>query len=338
MLKFLNRLKIKNYKIKNSNRKLLVILGPTASGKSELAIKLAQLFNGEIISADSRQVYRGMDIGSGKVPISYESRSDESTKSSILRNSFNNGRREIFMSSSGIRHHLLDVADPQEYFSVSQYQQLATQAIQDIQKRGKLPILCGGTALYILSVIEGWQLPKVPPNYQLREELEHLSAAELFQKLQNIDPKRAKTIDPQNKRRLIRALEIAKEIKSVPPLNKKPRREDILILGIKKERSELQKLIKKRLIARIDEGMIQEVQNLKNQGVSSKRLEDFGLEYRWVNRYLENKISYKEMIDNLSRDTFHYAKRQMTLFKKIPNIHWLETEQQAINLVKQWFP
>jgi tRNA dimethylallyltransferase len=316
--------------------KLLVILGPTASGKSDLAIKLAKLFKGEIISADSRQVYKGMDIGTGKVPISYEPPSGEFTKSSIPRSSLNNERRGISIYSEGIRHHLLDVADPNEYFSVTQYQKLALEAIQNIQNKGKLPILCGGTGLYLSVIIEGWQLPYVPPNLQLRQSLEKLTPEQLFEKLKTLDPKRAQSIDPHNKRRIIRALEIVSQNKTISPLKKITPPWEILILGIKKDKNELQELIKKRLLKRLDEGMIEEVKKLKEKGVSSKRLDDFGLEYRWINRYLEQKITYEEMVESLYRDICHYAKRQMTWFKKIPNLHWISDNEEAIKLTSDF--
>ena len=317
----------KDYLVSHSARnKLLVILGPTASGKSDLAIKVAKLFNGEIISADSRQVYRGMDLGTGKIP--------KDTRYKILDACL---RRQAEYYSHNIRHHLLDVSDPKEYFSVAQYQKLALKAIKDVQKKGKLPILCGGTGLYISSVIEGWKLPNVPPNAKLRQELEGLSAEQLFQKLRELDPKRATTIDKNNKRRLIRAIEIATFKGYIPLLIKKPLTWDILILGIKKNKEELKKLILERLEKRIEEGMIDEIKKLKENGISSKRLEDFGLEYRWLNRHLEKKITLLEMKEGLYRDICHYAKRQMTWFKKIKNINWLENPLQAIQITKNWF-
>ncbi|NMB92107.1 MAG: tRNA (adenosine(37)-N6)-dimethylallyltransferase MiaA [Parcubacteria group bacterium] len=317
MNKFLNSLK-------NFNNKLLVIIGPTASGKSDLAIEIAKKFNGEIISADSRQVYKGMDIGTGKVKI-------QKVKGKIY--------------SEGIRHHLLDVAEPKEYFSVAQYQKLALEAIEDIQKRKKLPILCGGTGLYINAVIEGWQLPPTQPNLKLRQELEQFSPAQLFEKLKSLDPKRTQNIDAHNKRRLIRALEIIAQNKTISPLKKVKPPWDILILGIKKDKNELQELIKKRLLKRLDEGMIEEVKKLKEKGVSSQRLEDFGLEYRWINRYLENKVMYEEMINSLYRDICRFAKRQMTWFihqifakqnldgsKNKKNTFWIKNTEEAIKL------
>lgn len=304
--------------------KLLVIVGPTASGKSDLAIQIAKQFNGEIISADSRQVYRGMDIGTGKVKIQ------------II-----DGK----IYSDGIRHYLLDIADPKEYFSVAQYQPLAVEVIKQIQQQGKLPILCGGTGMYINAVIEGWQLPFNPPNPSFRNQLESLSSKELFLKLKQLDPQRAVTIDSNNKRRLIRALEILNHQTKITPLQKIPPPWDILILGIKKDRAQLKELIKLRLLKRLDEGMIEEIKKLKNppegQGLTSKRLEDFGLEYRWVNRYLEQQISYEKMVNSLYHDICLYAKRQMTwfnnkIFKIYPNSYWITSPQEAITLVSQW--
>ena len=296
--------------------KLLVILGPTASGKSDLAIKIAQLFNGEIISADSRQIYQGMNIGTGKV--------------------LQDDNKNLEFLSSGIRHHLLDIVSPQEYFSVAQYQKLALDAISDILQRDKLPIICGGTGLYISATIEGWQLPKIKPQEILRQELENLTTQELFQKLQQLAPERAQTIDQNNKRRLVRALEIILSGQTIAPLKKRPLTYDIFIIGIKRNNEELKQRIKLRLEQRLTQGMIEEIKKLKINGVSSRRLEDFGLEYRWVNRYLENKIDFETMKNNLYHDICQYAKRQMTWFKKIPNVHWVSNENEVIDLTHQF--
>jgi len=296
--------------------KLLVILGPTASGKSDLAIKIAQLFNGEIISADSRQIYQGMNIGTGKV--------------------LQDDNKNLEFLSSGIRHHLLDIVSPQEYFSVAQYQKLALDAISDILQRGKLPIICGGTGLYISATIEGWQLPKIKPQEILRQELENLTTQELFQKLQQLAPERAQTIDQNNKRRLVRALEIILSGQTIAPLKKRPLTYDIFIIGIKRSNEELKQRIKLRLEQRLAQGMIEEIKKLKDNGVNSRRLEDFGLEHRWVNRYLENKVDFETMKNNLYRDICQYAKRQMTWFKKIPNVHWVSNENEVIDLTHQF--
>ncbi len=297
--------------------KLLVILGPNASGKSDLAIKIAKQFSGEIISADSRQVYKELNIGSGKVPI------DKKTNGEYC--------------SQGIRHYLLNVVDPKEYFSVAQYQKLARQAIESIQKSGKLPILCGGAGLYISAIIEGWQFPDVPPNQALRQSLSNLSKEALYHQLQTIDSQRALNIDKNNKRRLLRALEISlNQKKPITPLKKVLPPYDILILGIETEPEKLKIKIEKRLDERLNQGMIEEVKKLKEKGISSQRLEDFGLEYRWINRYLENKIGFSEMRKSLLQESWQYAKRQKTWFRKIKNIHWIREYNTAIELISNW--
>ena len=290
-------------------KKLIVILGPTASGKSELAVKIAKTFNGEVISADSRQVYKGMDIGTGKIT-----------------------KKEM----EGIPHHLLDVASPKRKFTVAQYQKLALKAINKIFRKGKIPILCGGTGFYIQAVVDGIVIPEVPPDWKLRKKLEKKSVKELYQILKKLDPKRAKTIEKENSRRLIRAIEIARKIGQVPALKKKPLPYPVLMLGIIKEKKGLSSLIKKRLLKRLKRGMIAEVKRLKNSGLSWKRLEEFGLEYRWVARYLQKKISYQEMLEKLQKDIEHFAKRQMTWFKRDKRIHWIKNYQEAEKLTKKF--
>lgn len=272
--------------------KLIVILGPTASGKSELAIKLAQKFNGEIISADSRQVYRGMDIGTGKVT-----------------------KKEM----EGIPHHLLDISSPKKRFTVVRYRKLALRAINKIHERNKIPLLVGGTGFYIQAVIDGVIIPEVKPDWKLRKKLEKKPTEELYKMLKKLDPKRAKTIEKKNKRRLIRALEIVTKTKrAIPPLSKKPLSCPVLMVGIKKEGKELQELIKKRFLKWLKRGLIREVKNLRKLGLSWKRIEEFGMHYRAVAQYLQEKITYKEMIKNSLKELQNYTKRQMTWFKRHP--------------------
>lgn len=302
--------------MRKNKKKIIVIIGPTASGKSDLAIQLAKLFNGEIISADSRQIYKGMNLGTGKIE------KDKKPKNQYY--------------SQGIKHYLLDIVSPKKYFSLADFLKLAKKSIEEILKKGKIPIICGGTGLYISALIEGWQLPKVKPNKKLRKELAQKSNEELFQILKNLDPQKAQNIDKNNQPRLIRAIEIALVLKKVPPLVKKPPNWDILIIGIKKNRQELKKLISQRLEKRLNSGMIEEVKNLKKEGVSFQRLENFGLEYRFLNRYLERKISYEEMKKQLLKEINSYAKRQMTWFKKIQNVHWIEDSKEAVNLVQKF--
>ncbi len=292
------------------DKKLIVILGPTASGKSGLAVKLAKKFNGEIISADSRQVYKGMDIGTGKVT-----------------------KKEM----EGIFHYLLDVVSPKRRFTVFQYRKLAINAINKILKKGKIPVLCGGTGFYIQAVVDGILIPEVPPDWKLRKKLEKKSLKELFFQLKKLDPKRAKKIDKKNLRRLIRALEvIIKTKKPIPALKKKPLPYPVLMLGIKKDFQTLKKLIKGRLLKRLKKGMIAEVKRLKKSGVSWKRLEDFGLEYRWITKFLQKKISFLEMKEELQKDIEHFAKRQMTWFKRDQKIRWVKNYKEAEKLVKKF--
>lgn len=283
--------------MKNSAKlPILVIVGPTASGKTGLAIKLAKERNGEVISADSRQVYKGLDIGTGKVT-----------------------KKEM----GGIRHHLLDVADPKKVFNVSDFQKLGRQVIMDIHNRGKLPIIAGGTGFYIQALVDGLILPEVPPNKILREKLEQMSLQELLSLLKNLDAKRYKTIDKNNPVRIIRAIEIAKALGQVPTLksetNYAPK-----IIGISIEQEKLKKNIHDRLIARFKMGMIDEVINLHKNGLSWKRMEALGLEYRYIARYLQGKLSEPEMLKQLETAINQYAKRQMTWFRKDKRVEWVK--------------
>ncbi|MBD3282660.1 MAG: tRNA (adenosine(37)-N6)-dimethylallyltransferase MiaA [Candidatus Portnoybacteria bacterium] len=293
------------------NRKIIIVVGPTASGKSDLAVEIAKDFNGEIISADSRQVYKNMDLGTGKI-----------TKKEM---------REI-------PHHLLDIASPKRRFTVAQFKKRAFLKIKQIYKRNKIPIICGGTGFYIQAIIKNLEIPKVKPDLKLRKKLEKETTESLFKKLRTLDPKRAKTIDSHNKRRLIRALEIIiKTGKPVPRLKKK-QAFNPLYIGIKKDSQELKNLIKKRLIKRIRGGLIAEVKNLRKIGVSWKRLDDFGLEYRYVSRYLKGEINKQEMVEELEKEIIKYAKRQMTWLKKYPGkkVHWIKNYNQAKKLIKNF--
>jgi len=290
--------------------KLIVILGPTASGKTDLSIKLAKKFSDEVVSADSRQVYKGMNIGTGKI-----------TKKEMR----------------SIPHYLLDIASPKKRFSVSQYQKLALSAIKKIQKKNKIPVLVGGTGFYIQSVVDGIIIPEVKPDWKLRKKLEKETAEELFSELEKLDPRRAKNIDKNNKRRLIRAIEIIiKTKKPIPLLEKKQPPFEALIIGIKKNPEELKILIKKRLLKRLRDGMIAEVKRLHKQGVSWKRLEEFGLEYRYIALYLQEKITKQEMIEKIQIESEHYAKRQMTWFKRDNRINWIKNFRQAKILTKNF--
>ena len=317
-----------NQKLKTINYKLITILGPTSSGKSELAIKLAKRFNGEIVSADSRQVYKGMDIGTGKVTPDTKNSSNFST---------GQVKKKYIFIHQGIPHYCIDVASPKRRFTVTQYRKLAIKAINKIHKKGKVPILCGGTGFYIQAVVDGIIIPQVKPDWKLRKKLEKKTAEWLFKKIKKLDPKRAKTIEKKNKRRLIRALEIIiKTKKPVPLLKKHPLPYPVLLIGIKRPFEELKKLIKKRLLKRLRQGMILEVKQLKKSGVSWKRLEEFGLEYRYLSRYLQGKLNFKEMIERLQKESEHFAKRQITWFKRDERIKWVKNYNIAEKLIKNF--
>ncbi len=281
-------------KIINSKPKILVVLGPTSSGKSDLAVILAKKFNGEIISADSRQVYKGMDLGTGKI-----------TKKEMR----------------GIPHYLLDVVKPNTHFSVAKYKKLADQAVKKILENNKLPIICGGTGFYIDAVVNNILLPEVPPNMKLRKILEEKTCAELSKILQKLDPKRNKNIDQKNKVRLVRAIEIAKALGSVPKI-KSSQPYNSLYIGLDLPDLILKERIATRLKKRLRAGMVAEVERLHKEGVSYRRLEKFGLEYRHCAKLLQHSSTIEQMCTNILTESFQYAKRQRTWFKRNPDIKW----------------
>lgn len=283
--------------------KIIVIVGPTASGKSDLAIKLARKYNGEIISADSRQAYRGLDIGTGKV----------SKKEQRL-----------------VRHHLINVVNPKKIFTVAQFKQLAQRAIKDILKKKKLPIIVGGTGQYIDTLIYNFALPEVPPNYKLRAKLDKQTTEQLFALLQKLDPERSHNIDRHNPHRLIRAIEIVTATgKPIGPIIKQSPYE-VLWLGLNPKN--LEKKISSRLSRRFKQGMIAEVKKLHTNGISWQRLHDLGLEYRWIGQYLQNKVSKEELRTGLERAINQYSKRQMTWFKHNKEIYWIKNDNEAMRL------
>lgn len=284
--------------------KIIVILGPTATGKSTLAVQIAKKFNGEIISADSRQVFKGMNLGSGKITHS---------------------------EMKGIPHHLLDVALPKTIFSVVKYKVLAEKAIKKIQDKNKIPIIVGGTGFYIDSIVKNITLPEVKLDKKLRAKLEKYSAEKLFKMLKKLSPSRAKSIDKYNKVRLIRAIEIAKTLGDVPEIIEGPKKYNFIFIGLDTKDTILKERIEKRLLKRIKLGMIREVSKLHKDGVNWKRLESFGLEYRETAKYLHGKINKNQLLENLKNDIWHFVKRQRTWFKRNKKIKWFEpTDFKAI--------
>ncbi|MFZ2303256.1 MAG: tRNA (adenosine(37)-N6)-dimethylallyltransferase MiaA [Minisyncoccia bacterium] len=291
--------------------KIIAVVGPTASGKSALAVEIAKLVGGEVISSDSRQVYTGLDIGTDKVT-----------------------KKEM----SGVPHHLLNVSNPNQTMSVVQYERLATRAIQDILKRCKVPIVCGGTGFYIDAILTTASFPEVPPNAKLRNELDKLSSEKLFKKLQKLDPTRAKTIDANNPRRLIRAIEIATALGSVPARTEATERYDTLYIGLTLPKEKLGKRIHTRLLSRMKQGMVAEAKQLHKEGLSWKRMESLGLEYRFLAQFLQKKIPKPEMFELLEIAIRQYAKRQMVWFKRNKKIRWhkpMEAEK-VLTLAKKF--
>lgn len=266
-----------------------VVCGPTATGKSDHAVELAKKVNGEVISADSRQVYRGMDLGTGKI-------TPEEMK--------------------GVPHHLLDIKNPDEDFSVEEFQKLAFEKIEEILARGKTPVICGGTGFYIQSITDNIIFQDIPKNEALRYELEEKSLEELKEILAEIPQEENSKIDVENKRRLIRAIEIGEFLGKIPAIQKGPKMYDFEFTYLDFPDEILKDRIEKRLEKRLEMGMVMEVAKLHEDGLSWKRLENFGLEYKYIAEFLQGKISEEEMLETLKLKIWQYAKRQRTWFKK----------------------
>lgn len=295
-------------------QKLVVILGTNASGKSALGVRLAQEFGGEIVSADSRQVYRGLDLGTGKITA---------------------------VEAGRVKHHLIDVADLSDCYSLAHYQRDAYHAIGSILTAGKLPFLLGGTGLYISAIVEGYQLVDVPPNQQLRAELEALPLLDLVERLAKLDPDAAKRLDQNNRPRLIRAIEIAGAGMRHAAARQKTPRYDCLQLGLTWPREILAERIEQRLSQRLANGMIEEVAALQARGVTDARLDDLGLEYRYVARYLRHELgSLDDLRQQLGTAIRQFAKKQMTWFKRDARIVWLDPFgdyfQEACERIREW--
>jgi len=283
--------------------KIIVIVGPTASGKSDLAVEFALTHKGEIISADSRQVYRGMNIGSGKI---------------------------IKEEMKGVPHHMLDVADPKDRYSVSDFKRDAEIVLKDILNRNKLPIIVGGTFFYIDALVYGIEIPAVPPNEDLRKELEEKTLEELLMMLDEKDPDRGESVDRENKRRVIRALEIVSALGSVPTAIVKDSSYDVLWIGIDTDNN-LHDRIEKRLYKRMDGGMVEEVQKLIESGLTYERLEELGLEYKYLSRYLKGEMTKEEMQSEIINKSWQYSRRQLTWLRGNKNINWFNVaEVEAI--------
>jgi tRNA dimethylallyltransferase len=296
--------------------KLIVILGPTASGKTKLAVDLARLFDGEIVSADSRQVYRGMDIGTGKDLQEY----------------------------GNVKYHLIDVVDPRDQFSAADFKRQADRAIEEIASRGKVPMLVGGSGLYLQAVVDNFSMEdNGGADERLRAELEGKSTLELFAMLRKNNQFFADALnnsDKNNKRRLVRYVELSLSSKMKTATKLEPKYSS-LVLGLMPDKELMEGKIKNRLVERLEkEEMVNEVEGLRRQGVTDKRLKDFGLEYKFITEYLEEKYGYDEMVERLFIAIRQFAKRQITWFKRWEKqgrtINWIKSQEEAKELIDKF--
>lgn len=301
------------------NKKIIVILGPTSGGKTKLAVELAVKFNGEIVSADSRQVYRGLDIGTGKDLAEYK------------------------VGGKVVPYHLIDIASPKIRFNLARYQKLAFKAIDDILRRGRLPILAGGSGLYLQAVVDNFKLSGGRPDLSLRKKLEKLAVGRLLAEIKKLSPKMAAKInnsDSKNKRRLIRYLEILLSDKNFKS-EKAEEKYEFLIIGLTCSRPALKKRIYERLINRLEkEKMVDEVKRLRGRGLSFKKLEEFGLEYKFISLYLKKKLAYDEMVEKLNIAINQFAGRQLSWLRRWQRqgrkINWVKDNKKVEKLVSDF--
>jgi len=296
---------------KRTLRKAVAVVGPTAAGKTKLGVALAAKFDGEIVSADSRQVYKYLDISTGKDLEDY----------------------------GNVPYYLIDILEPNEEITVADFQKKAFAAIDKVLEKNKLPIVVGGSPFYVYSVTEGWQFPKIERDEKLRKKLNKLSLLELRNILRKIDPAAFEKIDQNNPRRLIRAIEVCtvsgQDFEKAKPASKP--RYKFLLLGVKFSNEELKKRIQTRLKQRLEGGMIEEVENIISKKLADyASLERMGLEPRFIAYYLQKKINKEELEDLLLKNIYHFAKRQMTWFRKDKRIKWVKNAEEAKKLIKRF--
>ena len=282
---------------------MLTILGPTATGKTQLAAQVARRLDGEVLSADSRQIYRGMDLGTGKDLADYT------------------------VEGEKIPYHLIDLAEAGEQYNVFEFQRQFAKAYEDIRSRGKFPVFCGGSGLYLEAVLKGYKLTQVPSNKLRREELSLLSLEDLTRILAGYKAVHNSS-DTENKNRAIRAIEIEEYLLHNPDLDLEFPQINSLIIGVQFDRNTRRERITARLRQRLDEGMIEEVKGLLDRGLTPDDLTYYGLEYKFLTLYLTGGLSREEMFEKLNIAIHQFAKRQMTWFRKMERegfeIHWLD--------------
>lgn len=284
----------------------MVLVGPTAVGKSAVAVELAERLAGEVVCADSRTVYRGMDVGTAKPTPQMRAR---------------------------VPHHLLDVADPQDVFTVWDFQNLARRAIAEVRARGRVPLLVGGTGLYVRAVVDGLAIPQVPPDWAARrawEEQERQQPGVLYRRLTELDPQAAARIPPRNLRRVIRALEVIAH--TGRPFSEQLRREageDAVQVGLTVDRQRLYERIRRRIQEQLEAGLVEEVRALLDRGVDPSRPSMQGLGYKELVPYVLGRVGLEEAVRQLERNTRRYAKRQWTWFRADPRIRWVDVDDLA---------
>jgi tRNA dimethylallyltransferase len=285
-------------------RPLIVVMGPTASGKTALSLRIAKNFNGEIISADSRQVYKYMDIGTDKIPE---------------------------LKQEGIRHHLLDVVDPKDEFTLADYKRMTLKAANEIHQRQKVPVLCGGTGLYLNAILQNYQIPQIPPNFEIRQRLaqyyEQHGATELHKLLAEHDPQSAKNIHPNNVRYVIRALEI-NLAGHRPKIDQKGEQMfNVFTVGIEWPREELYERINRRVEDQIGRGLLNEVKTLLMKGYNEKIPSMSSLGYLELIAFINGEKTFEEAVESIKQNTRNYAKRQLTWFRRYENVHWIRGQE-----------
>jgi tRNA dimethylallyltransferase len=293
--------------LSNKKEKIIVIVGPTASGKTGLAIALAKKIGGEIISADSRQVYRDLDIGTEKITM-----------------------REM----CGVPHHCIDIASPRRACSVETWRAYAEQAMRNITRRGHTPIIAGGTGLYVDTLVYGTVFPRVAPNTALRKELASWAVSKLYARLVELDPERAETIEAENPRRLIRAIEVATALGKVPKVETQKERYDVTWIGLNPSFTVLEERIRTRLKKTLRRGLVAETRMLHEElGLSWKRINEIGLEYRVVGEYLRGEVLKKDLEQKLYEGVRRYAKRQLRWLKRNKSIVWYPNAEDALRAI-----
>ena len=340
------------------SKKSITIIGPTASGKSDFAIAIAKQFNGEVISADSRQIYRYLDIGTGKEPgqlkiIQHldngdfeilnksEIRSNLGSTISWTLNGAKTGVVKVYLSKN-IPHYMIDIVHPNTSYNVTKFIKKATNIRNDIWNRNKLPIIAGGTMFWAQALLENSSFPAVKPSSILRNKLRNKTPEQLFKKLQKLDPAYAKKVDKNNPVRLVRAIEIATELGHVPkPKIHKINPNKHLLIAISHKRKVLFDRIEKRMDKWFNEGIFEEIKYAHyNLNVPWTRLESFGLEYKWCTRYVRNQIDFETMRENTIRDLKKYARRQETWIKRWEKqgakIHHMTKETRALELCREF--